>query len=489
MTEGPPPAGPPPYGPPNPYGPPAGYGQVAGYGPPPVPPKKKSLRWLWVTIGSVLTFALLACGGLGYALVAKEQKASAERNERLDRLYPVKNEEIDALLAAYEKALEGRDLKAFLALSDPANKKLVAQQTSLFHNYAKIPFQESVFKPGSKTEFTPVGAGHSFSMTVLFLHRIGDYDTALLEQRFYWGVLQKEKGGPLTITSTDPPKDLRTGSPHYVAPWDKWRAIHVERTPHTLVIVDASLRAEAQRYAPIAERAATANAAAWRDAGGSDKIPKGYVIALVKGQKELGSMFRTTTEPITESGVSISLPPHRVYTDGEEPPEDLDVAGSRVVIDVKSTFFKPGQRGGPDEIFRHELAHSMVAGFAKQTGRDLETWVTEGFAEYLGHARQSWTKSDRAASGRSMLRKLNYDLPLPQTYLWGGNAEQVNYHYWLAHSAISYIAEKYGEPKVYAFVEAHYRGKTDGEAMRDVLGVSFAQFSDGWGDYVKSKTR
>jgi hypothetical protein len=53
-----PPQTPPPYGTPN--QPP--YGGVPPYAQPPAP--KRSLKWLWITLGIVVGIFVLACGGL-----------------------------------------------------------------------------------------------------------------------------------------------------------------------------------------------------------------------------------------------------------------------------------------------------------------------------------------------------------------------------------------------------------------------------------------
>ncbi|TWH67520.1 hypothetical protein [Micromonospora olivasterospora] len=498
-----PPAPPGSYRPPAPYPPPAQFGPAGPYAPPPPaqfgpagpyappPPAKRSRRWLWISLTAVLV-VLALCAGSAFALktyVDRQTATSAALDEGDD---PIRPAEIEALLAEHTRALKDRDLKAFLAPFDPADKKLVAQQTTLFRNLSDVPLAEAGFVRLRTGEFTPVGAGHSVELTVSFNHRF-EYDRAPVGEMYTWTVVRPHKGAPLKITEAGhiPQGFRQTELSYYPAPWDKWQKLHVEKTPHTVLIVDASLRAEAQRYAPVAERAAAQTLAAVRDGGVTAEFPQGFVISLVKGEKELAALYQTRKEPATgESGLALGFPPASAVDDDQGP----DVGGSRVLIDVTDrSFFGAGAQESPSVLFRHELAHAIMNNFAdhgpRATALDRrEHWVVEGFAEYLGYGQQPFTASDRAASGKEVLRSLNYDLPLPSNGGWN-MAGRGSYHYWLAHSTMSYVAERYGEQKVFQLVIEHYRGKTVEDVTREVLGVSYGDFAKQWAAYVKAEAR
>lgn len=491
-----PPTGPAQFGPPAfpPPGP-AQFGPPGPYGPPPLPPPaKKSRRGLWIGLGAGAVVVLVLCVGSMFGLKAHLDEKNAASAAALDEKFnPIKPEEIEKLLADHTRALKDRDLKAFVAPFDPANKDLVARQTSLFQNLGKVPLAESRFERVLKSEFKPVGQGFTFDLTVSFVHKFDGYDLHPVEELYRWTVVRSEKGAPLKVTAAGglPSERKRDATTYYPAPWDKWRTIHVERTAHALLIVDGSLRAEAQRYAPIAERAAVEDLAAWRAGGVAAEIPQGFVISLVKGKKELGSLYRTTKEtPTGESGVAIGVPPYGARDEDQGP----DVGGSRVVIDAADEYhFTKGNRARQLNIFRHELGHAIAQSLTDRAPDalifdDLESWVVEGFAEYLGHDRKPWTTSERTGTGRATLRSLNYDLPLPSNASWEMEGRG-SYHYWLAHSAMGYIAERYGEQKLFQFVAEHYRGKKINDVTQDVLGVSYADFADDWASYVKSRMR
>src|SRR5690349_1458802 len=136
---------------------------IEGY--PSVPPSSRSKRRRWIITGSVLTVVVLLAATVFVVRghLAKEQvKRDAAYAAAEEALNPIKLDEIDALLAAQAKALKDRDEKAFLAAYDPADKKLVDQQSVLFRNLIKVPFAEADFKRlGEGSAFRPVGTGAS----------------------------------------------------------------------------------------------------------------------------------------------------------------------------------------------------------------------------------------------------------------------------------------------------------------------------------------
>ncbi|MGN9776493.1 hypothetical protein ACTMS0_12085 [Micromonospora sp. H33] len=445
------------------------------------PPPRKSGRGLWIALGAVGVALLVLLVGSVVAVSVYLDRSSSSTAAGSD--------EIDALLAEHTRALKERDLAAYLAPFDPADKELVARQTTLFHNLTKLPLAEARYEEFGATTDTEA----TFDVRVSFVHRFEGMDPTPVEELYKWTVSRAGADAPFKVTAVGgalvdgPARDMTT---YYPAPWDTGRPLHVEKTPHTVVIADESLRAEAQRYAPLAERAATEDLAAWRAGGVDATVPQGFVISLVKGKKELGSLYRTTKETPAESGVAIPVPPAGAI-DGEDASAP-EVGTSRVVIDVADEYhFTKGDR--ELEIFRHELAHAIVNVLLKRgpgaTALDgPENWVVEGFAEYLAHGRKPFTTSDRTAESTKILRSYDYRQDLPGNAAWKMEG-RLSYHYWLGHSAMSYIAERHGEQKVFQLVTEHYRGTPIGDVTRDVLGVSYADFEAGWAEHLRSAAR
>ncbi|MFU8853215.1 hypothetical protein ACNAW0_19820 [Micromonospora sp. SL1-18] len=439
----------------------------------------------------MLALALCATG----ALVGLKSYLDERNDDSVEELYdtnPIKQSKIESLLAEHTRALTDRDEKTFVAPFDPTDKDLLANQTSRYRNLSKLPLADVRFVYRHKSAFRAVGGGHEVDVTVAFVHRFDGFDVGPVEEWYQWTIVQADQGAPLkVIRAGGVPDERQRDATHYPAPWDKWRDIHVERTPHTLLIVDASLRAEAQRYAPTAEQAAVDDLAAWRAGGVSGKTPPGFVISLVNGRSEMGSLYRTTKETATESGVAIPVPPEGVLDGDENTPA---VGATRVVINARDEYyFTRGTRERQLNLFRHEIGHALVGKLtARAPGSSLvgerENWVVEGFAEYLGHDRKPWLTSPRTPSSRAVIRQIGYPSSLPGTQSWELEG-RVEYHYWLGHSAIGYIVERYGEQKMFQLVVEHYRsGKLD-DLTRDVLGVSYEEFEKEWAAYLKAKVR
>ncbi|MGC4894940.1 hypothetical protein [Micromonospora sp. DT31] len=465
-----------------------------GYGPP-APVRKKSKRWLWITLSSLMAVVLLCVGG-AFGLRHYNLQRSAERSAAFDeKHYPVKPALVDRMMAEHTRALKDRDLKAFLAPFDPADKKLVADRTRVFQNLTKIPFSEAKFTYLAMPKVTPLGSGYTFDLMVSFVHRFGAFDQAPIERRYFWKVVQGEKNGPLKVTAIDrfPAGFKASDDRFYPTPWDTWKSLHVEKTAHTLLIVEGSLAAEARRHAAAVEAAAVRNREAWKAAGMAGDPPAGFVVSLVRGKKALGSLWHIPDKPSTEEGFSIGLRSIEYDADSKRfdgPP----IGGSRVVVDVASDLVTR-TADGPATIFRHELAHSMMRAViatreADAEETDLTKWVVEGFAEHIGLSPAPWTASERVPAARKQRRAEGGNVSLPSNRIWAmGGASGGNYHYLLGHAAVNHLAQRYGEQKMFQFVAEHYRGKTVKNLIPQVFGISYEEFEREWAAQVTRTLR
>ncbi|OJF12948.1 hypothetical protein BG844_17930 [Couchioplanes caeruleus subsp. caeruleus] len=462
-----------------------------GWMPPQPPARSGRGRWIGLSLVAVLvTMALGAGVGLVAGVVhngGRDDAVPVAKDQ--GNLVQVTREETDKLVQAQSDALKAKDLKRFLAAFDPSDKKLIAGQTRLFKNLQKMPFSEVGFKTVGQDGRAADGFGRGvrFDLDVAFVHQIKDIDLRPVAEWYRWTVTKADRNARLVIKGvTGAPASAYGDSKtvNYPAPWDKWDDIAMVRTAHTIVLAEPAAAGSARQYAPIAERAVADNLAAWKAGGVAGEIPTGYLIALVKGKKQLGTLFRDTREKVFEAGVSITM------SGGRFTPDDpVAFGGSRIVVDIQSSFFTTGGSSGPREIFRHELAHSMVTPLdAAKLFQDRDGWIREGFADYMAY-RGVDGPSQKISAARAQIAAGGFTARLPVGDIYQGSLAQVNFGYWLGHMAMEYTARQYGEPAVFKLVAAHYRGKSDAEAITEATGQSKEQFEQGWAQFVRAQAR
>ncbi len=485
----PPPGGP--YWPPPPM----------PYGPPAYPPRSSSRAPLWIVLAAIAVVLVVGVGAvIGVVLSlparhAEDPDGAASRTHGADSAVQISRTDTQDLVQGRSEALRRKDLKGFLAALDAGNSELLTGQTRLFHNLRKVSFSESRYEVATQRGRTTdqFGRGVTVSVDVSFVHMIEGYDTKRVAELYRWTVVKKDKNSRPVITAVaGAPSDSLTSeskTQFYPAPWDKWNDIKVVRTEHVLLMADQSMAAQAERYAPIAERAAADDLAAWQASGTSGQVFQRFVTSLVPDKEQLGTLFQMTRKKeVTEAGFSMPLP--EFNSGGAK----FAIGATRVVMDTSSGFFKPDHPTGPQEIFRHEFAHSMVEALNKYDNPDAlflgqENWILEGFAEYLANRGASGATL-RTAHARQLVRNGTFRDRLPSALTWNVEGEEMlDFNYYLGHQAIRYMATKYGEPKAFGFVAAYYQGARKEDAFRQALGVEMATFEREWATFVREQTR
>ncbi|MGV9328776.1 hypothetical protein [Streptosporangium sandarakinum] len=498
----------PPYGQPAPYGQPGGQAGPQWQGPapwqpggqqpfapqpggqPPAPPAPRRRRtWLWVTL-AVLAVLVTVGAGIVVGAVLSTGKGSDPLAEETAPADPgsvaVTKQDIEALLKGHTAALNDGDLKAYTGIFDQKNAALVQQQTRLFNNLRKLPISQMSYQTLAQEGRAQdsFGRGVTFNLDVAFVHRFDGIDLRPVTEWYRWTVTRQKAGAPLLITKVGgAPAPVSVGSKtvYYPGPWDIWSDVTVVRTPRTIILAPPQLAAQARRASPIAEQAARTTLG-WLAQNGAQgaAVPKRFVAALVKGQDQLGNLFRR--EKAHEAGVSIPMPAWQ-RSDG------VEIGATRVVMDTASSFFRT--TGGIGEIFRHEFTHSAMAGLDGGKGGflGLDNWVVEGFAEYAANRGTPVTANLRYDEGRAYLAGR---LPQPFTGRIPDNLSwdikgMTSVNYLMGHLASRLIAERYGERKLVEFVTACYHDGKPEDALRKVLGVGEEQFQRQWADYVRGR--
>jgi hypothetical protein len=468
---------------------------VAPFGPPSYGPRPGSYRSLWIGLAAVAVALVVAIGAIVGVVAAWSNKPAGGQGTATGttkdpgNLIQISKQDLDSLVAARSTALRSKDLKGFVAQLDPSNTELVAGQTQLFNNLRKVSFRESRYQMMAQwgRAVDRFGRGVTIDIDVAFAHQIDGYDPQPVAEWYRWTVARKDKGSAAMITAvTGAQGDVGGYSKtiFYPGPWDKFGDMKVVGTEHTLLLVDQSLAGQAERYAPVAERAAVDDIAAWQAGGQGGEIFQRFVVSLVPDREQMGTLYEMTAKDITEAGHAMPMP---VFGSMKK------TSGStRVVMDLSSSFFQPDEPTGPLEIFRHEFAHSMVEGVNKHDNPDAaiwgqQLWIVEGFAEYIANRGTSGGNT-RATASQDIVRSGKFDGRLPVGMHWDfADNKATNFNYWLSHQAIHYMAAQYGETKALGFIATYYQGASVNDTFQKALGVDMATFEQGWAKFVRAK--
>lgn len=468
----------------------------------PRPARSRARKALWIGVwafGTVAVVMVSAVIGLVTGLNTSDGESAGNVASGVagdPDAVTIGREEVRKLLDRRSKALKEKNLKTFLADVNSSDQGLVIAQTNLFKNIHKLSFSELRYDTVEQIGRTVdrFGRGVTISLDVAFVHCLNGFDRRGVYEWYRWTVVKESKNSGLKITGvTGAPAEAASESKtvYYPAPWDKWPDMQVKRTDHILLLTDRPQASQADKYAPTLEQAVRDNLAAWEAGGSPGTLATNLVVALVANKEELGTLYRLHQDPVWEAGFSMSMFAYR--SSSLSSPDDgplLETGGSRIAIDLSSSFFKPGETNGPREIFRHELAHSMASPMDGHNVPILnnDAWVSEGFAEYLAN-RGVPGPNMRLGSAREMINSNKFDNEIPVAWFANSDTER-SFNYFLAHQVVRYAVQTYGESKTFALIAACYQNYSGYKtAFQNVLGVSFPEFEAKWAQFVRKQVR
>ncbi|MFF4343359.1 hypothetical protein ACFY00_25935 [Kitasatospora sp. NPDC001540] len=407
---------------------------------------------------------------------------------------------------AWEKVTEG--LTAALAAKDEeafvkpfAAGATKEKQRLVFRNLVKIPWETARWEPGLTLDG---------QLTVDFVHQVKGVDNFPITEQYGWKVLSAESGSDSDAMAGPPPgvdevvtevggvKDNRgkeTGFGYYPAPWDAYDELAVQVRDHLVVMSDKGQTAELNRDVDVLARAAADDLAAWQKYGpaptGERKAASGFFVVLEKNRDVYNKLYRGDGKPDDSLEAGVNMPmqaaPRPKTGDGE-----LLIGGSRIVMDTTGSRFTGDQwRDGVTDIGRHEMAHAIVAPLLTTSGgfdgadgpRD---WVSEGFAEYMAlRGKDSLARDELNA----YLKEVPFDGRLPGNgdEFYAADADRRTANYTLSGDALRFMASKYGDAKVFAFVAAQYeRPKEYEQQIVVATGQPLAQFQTAWAMHVRT---
>ena len=452
-----------------------------------VRPPRPRLRALLVSVA--MLGAVLGGAGIGVFAGSDSRRSSAPSSHLSDAVQDaepaaaaITQTDLDTLAACRSKALDARVRKAFLSTVDPADKALVESQRRVFDNLQRVSFAVQEFQAG-KPAGDPVGAfGQpvSVEVDVNFNHQIKGYDLTPVRETYRWRVTRANAAAPPLITGVGGggPKGSRG---YYPAPWDAWTDMQVVQTDRAMILAEPKLLGRANQLSPAVEKAAQDTVANWRAGGQDAEIVDRFVVSFVPSYPAMSSLYDIDAL-VNTAGHSFSMPSStRQAFNG----------GARVVIDASAKVFDPKRMKDVGWLFRHEFTHSMLADLAQPgvtRSVPMRTWVTEGIAEYV--ANRSFQDAGIRVNDAKWARRHGQPIHLPSNDEWGSDTLGINsYHYYLAHQAMRYMAKRFGESTMYAFIAGYYADADLEGGLRDAIGMSFEKFETDWRQFVQEELR
>ncbi|MGW2600974.1 hypothetical protein [Streptomyces klenkii] len=374
---------------------------------------------------------------------------------------------LQGALDRWAAALRDRDENAFLAAVDPAADAYRAEQRRVFANLAAVPLASWDYRLVRTGGFAPErgdGGGRRVAAEAELRYRLAGYDGVPVTTRTRLTLV--ERGGRWYVAAETAP---RGGG-------QLWQQgpVTVVRGERSLVLGVGQDRERLRALADLADKAVPAVGAAWH--AGPREWPGRVVVEMPASLERMAALLDS---PVSNyRGIA-------AVTTGEAGGTGAAAPADRVIVNPEAY----GVLGefGRRIVLTHETAH--VATRARTT-KATPLWLSEGFADWAAYrgtgrtARQAAPELARAAAAGELPR----ELPGDPDFGFAGEAGKLARAYEEGWLACRLIAERWSEEKLVAFyraVGAH--GRRDGAvegALRDVLGISPAEFTARWRAYV-----
>ncbi|MFI1170126.1 hypothetical protein [Streptomyces melanogenes] len=439
-----------------------------------IPRAAAANRGLRVAVSVVASIAVLALVAVVVMALQRGDGGKANQGSPPDTgRVSLTKADLARLVADHASALRAKDESAFLA---PFSGTAKDGQRRTYANLQKVPFKETGFEirhVNGRLE-NSFGGGVKVELDVAFVHQLDGVDATPVQEGYRWTVERKSADDHPAVTAVAgmPYMKLRPDDADrfvaYPAPWDLYPDLRVTRTAHIVLMNSAEQDSAARAAAPRLEQAAQNLLNTWRSKGPLGRpVAPGFALTLEPDATKFATLYGQGGRAGGEAGIAVEMQrPHAL---------DRPFGGSRLLVK------DPAVRVGA-----HEMTHAMLmplTGEIQVTGLGgTQNWVIEGIAEYLAGG----GLDDRG--GLSALKRTGFTGRLPeQLMFYSGTATRQAANYELGRLALKFMADKYGEDKMFAFVAAQY-AQPDGldRQIKDATGLDTPAFTAAWADYVRS---
>ncbi len=393
---------------------------------------------LTAVLATLALLWLTACGGDSedQSLLGDDQGARVTAVEARAQEQQILDQRVRAVL--------DRDLKLFLRRVDHDDPALMKRQRRYYRNLVQLPLATFRYRVLDQ-QWDGVALSESWGVDVHVPHvelsmQLEGYDSVPVKRTV--GFVFSFTNGRATIVSdrTSAGKSLFAGAP---APWDL-TGITVREEPGVLGIFDRATSSSAGTVTSAVrdgiEELQRALPFTW-----SGKV----VVYNVQSSNVLASFTDVPGGALDHLG-ALTFPTYAGNSRSQ-------VASTRMLVMPSSV-----RAGQPflGRITRHELSHVAIG--VRDDG--APAWVSEGIAEYLG-ARKIPLR-DRIIPTTALSRAQTEDGGMPDSKTFNNSDQE--WHYALSWMACDYVADTFGEARLWELVDAmHNGGQGTADAEQD----------------------
>lgn len=365
-----------------------------------------------------------------------------------------------AILDTRARAVRTKDVDLFLRHVTPSDRALMASQRRYFDNLVQLPWQTLRWQLLDGTWKTPAavrpGWGEQVHQPRIRLSaQLAEYDSAPVH-RVVGLAFGRRAGKTWIVADTAEDGSLLTeGTPD---PWEL-TAIHVVSARGVLGVFDDGTRRTANQVTGVVRRGiAQVNKAL------PFRWSNHVVVYSFSDASVLGSFADVPGGNIRHLG-AMTFP---VYATG----------GHRRQVATRFMLMADSVAAGEPflgRITRHELSHVAIG--TRDDGAPV--WLSEGLGEYLGAREVPQERRIIPTSALPRARGPVSGMPVSASF----NGADQEWHYALSWMACDYIADRFGEPRLWQLMTALHadgagtRDSAQDVVLRRVLGIDSAELA------------
>jgi hypothetical protein len=398
---------------------------------------------------------------------ADEQHANARRTA------------VSGLLERRAAAFLSHDRDAFAGTLDPQADAFRQAQVGVFDNLAEVPFAAWEYEIVTPDAFEvaearrTVPAAPTFTAQVDLLYRITGHDTVSVRVPQYLTFVLRS-GTWFLASDTD---GAAAGLRSPVQIWDLG-PVGVVQGAHSTVL-GVGNRDELRAFAQDADKAVPAVSAVW-----GPQWPGRAVIMVPATQEQMARLLGA--EPSKYAKIA-------AVTTGERGASADAAPADRVIVNPDA-FRELGDLER-HVVMVHEITHVASRAFTRTW---TPTWLSEGFADYVGYLDSGQTMRTAAPELRRDVKAGRLPTELPPDVRFETTQEELPQAYEMGWLACRLIAERWGRDKLVELYRAVGAEPPPGVAAPDstsvlasatvsVLGTSPAGFTRTWIDYLRTQ--